>query len=89
MAGSPYRLEFSAKAARQFKALPPQVQKLLQPHLDGVAENIRSPRVTKLSEYETLFRCRAGEYRIFFEIQEAQRVILLVKVGHRREVYRK
>jgi mRNA interferase RelE/StbE len=89
MAELPYRLEFSAKAARQFKALPHQVQKLLQPHLDNLAENPRSPRVTKLSEYETLFRCRAGDYRIFFEIQEAQRVILVVKVGHRREVYRK
>jgi mRNA interferase RelE/StbE len=43
--------------------------------------------VTKLSEYETLYRCRAGDYRIFFEIQEAQRVILVVKVGHRREIY--
>ena len=89
MAELPYRLEFSAKAARQFKALPPQAQRFLQPHLDTLAENPRLPRVTKLSEYETLFRCRAGDYRIFFEIQEAQRVILLVKVGHRREVYRK
>lgn len=89
MAGLSYRLEFSAKAARQFKTLPPQVQKLLQPHLDILTENPRSPRVTKLSEYETLFRCRAGDYRIFFEIQEAQRVILVVKVGHRRDVYRK
>ena len=89
MAELPYRLEFSAKAARQFKALPPQVQRLLQPHLDTLAVNPRSPRVTKLSEYETLFRCRAGDYRIFFEIQEDERFILLVKVGHRREVYRK
>lgn len=89
MAGLSYRLEFSAKAARQFKAFPPQVQRFLRPHLDSLAENPRSPRVTKLSEYETLYRCRAGDYRIFFEIQETQRVILLVKVGHRREVYRK
>jgi mRNA interferase RelE/StbE len=85
----PYRLEFSAKAARQFKALPSQAQRSLQPHLDTLAENPRSPRVTKLSEYDTLFRCRAGDYRIFFEIQEVQQVILVVKVGHRREVYRK
>jgi mRNA interferase RelE/StbE len=89
MAELPYRLEFSAKAARQFKALPPQVQRLLQPHLNTLAENRRSSRVTKLSEFESLFRCRAGDYRIFCEIKEAQRVIFLVKVGHRREVYRK
>jgi hypothetical protein len=38
MAGSSYRLEFSAKAARQFKTLPLQVQKFLQPHLDALVE---------------------------------------------------
>jgi len=43
----------------------------------------------KLSEYESLYRLRAGDYRIFFEIQESDEVILVVKVGHRREVYRK
>ncbi len=84
-----YRLEFSAKAARQFKTLSPQVQKFLQPRLEALVENPRSPGVTKLSEYGNLHRLRAGDYRIFFEIQESPRVILVVKVGHRSEVYRK
>jgi len=89
MAGSSYRLEFSAKAARQFKTLPLQVQKLLQLHLDALTENPRSQGVTKLVEYESLYRLRAGNYRIFFEIQKSSGVILVVKVGHRREIYRK
>jgi mRNA interferase RelE/StbE len=87
----PYRLEFSAKAARQFKALPPQIQAFLTPRLDALLVNPHQPAVTKLSEkeFESLYRLRAGDYRIFFEIQEAGQVILVVKVGHRREVYRK
>jgi mRNA interferase RelE/StbE len=89
MTGLLYRLEFSAEAARQFKTLSPQVQKFLQPRLEALAQNPRSQGVTKLSEYENLYRFRAGDYRIFFEIQESLRVILVVKVGHRREVYRK
>lgn len=89
MAGAAYLLEFSAKAARQFKSLPPQVQKFLQPRLEGLTENPRPQAVTKLSEYESLYRLRAGNYRIFFEIQESDEVILIVKVAHRREVYRK
>jgi mRNA interferase RelE/StbE len=89
MAGSSYRLEFSAKAARQFKALPAQVQKFLQSRLETLAENPKPQAVTKLSEYESLYRLRAGDYRIFFEIQKSSGVILVVKVGHRREVYRK
>ena len=66
-----YRLEFSPKAARQFKALPKQVQAFLQPHLDALAENPRHPGITKLSkaEFESLYRLRSGDYRIFFEIQ--------------------
>jgi len=89
MAGSSYRLEFSAKAARQFKTLPLQVQKLLQPHLEALTENPRFQGVTKLVEYESLYRFRAGDHRIFFEIQKSSGVILVVKVGHRREIYRK
>ena len=89
MAGSPYRVEFSAKAARQFTSLPLKVQKFLKPRLEGLTENPRPQAVTKLSEYESLFRLRAGVYRIFFEVQESDEVILIVKVGHRREVYRK
>jgi len=89
MAELPFRLEFSAKAVRQFKAIPPQVQKFLQPHLEALRENPRSQKVTRLTEYESLYRLRAGDYRIFFEIQESSGIILVVKVGHRREVYRK
>jgi mRNA interferase RelE/StbE len=85
----PYRIEFSSKAARQFKSLAKQVTALLQPRLEALAENPHHPAVTKLSEYDSLYRLRAGDYRIFFEIQEENQVILIVKVGHRREVYRK
>jgi mRNA interferase RelE/StbE len=86
-----YRLEFSPKAARQFKSLSPQVRAFLQPRLEALAGNPLNPAVTKLSEsaYESLYRLRAGDYRVFFEIQEENQVILIVKVGHRREVYRK
>jgi mRNA interferase RelE/StbE len=89
MAGPPYRLEFSAKAARQFTSLPLKVRNFLQARLEALAENPHPQAVTKLSEYESLFRLRAGDYRIFFEIQESDEVILIVRVGHRRDVYRK
>lgn len=86
-----YHLEFSAKAARQLKGLPKQVQAALKPRLDALMENPHSLGVIKLSEaeYEALYRLRVGNYRIFFEIQEESQTILVVKVGHRREVYRK
>jgi len=85
----PYRLEFSAKAARQFKGLAHPVRAFLQPRLESLAVNPQHPAVTKLSEHESLYRLRAGDYRVFFEIQEENQVILIVKVGHRRDVYRK
>lgn len=85
----PYRIEFSPKAARQLKRLAKQVSAFLQPRLEALEEDPHHPAVTKLSEYDSLYRLRAGDYRIFFEIQEENQVILIVKVGHRREVYRK
>jgi mRNA interferase RelE/StbE len=84
-----YRLEFSPKAARQLKGLPKQVQVVLKPRLEALINNPHPPAVTKLSEFESLYRLRVGNYRVFFEIQAENETILVVKVGHRREVYRK
>jgi mRNA interferase RelE/StbE len=44
--------------------------------------------VTKLAGGENLYRVRVGDYRIIYQIQDKVLVVLVVKIGHRREVYR-
>ena len=43
----------------------------------------------KMSSSDTLYRLRVGDYRVIYEIRDDQLVIHVVKVGHRRNVYRR
>ena len=42
----------------------------------------------KLQGESELYRVRVGDYRIVYQIQDAVLVVLVVKIGHRREIYR-
>jgi mRNA interferase RelE/StbE len=83
-----YRIEFVKQAAKQFKALPTQEQQRLQYKIDALAIEPRPSGVVKLAGEEDLYRIRVGDYRIIYRIQDNQFLILVVKIGHRREVYR-
>ena len=50
--------------------------------------NPRPPGARKLRGESELWRVRVGDYRILYSIEEARLVVLVVKIGHRREVYR-
>jgi len=83
-----YRLEFSKPAVKQFKSLPLQEQKRLKPKIDALAKEPRPIGVVKLSGEENFYRIRVGNYRIIYAIEDDQLVVLVVKVGHRRDIYR-
>ena len=83
-----YRLEFTPGADRQFRKLPKQVQARLRPHLDALTYNPRPPGVEKLTGIKG-YRLRVGDYRILYEVRDEVLLVLVVRVGHRREVYRK
>ena len=53
-----------------------------------LAENPRPPRATKLVGHRNRWRVRAGDYRILYEIHDDVLTILVIRVAHRREVYR-
>jgi mRNA interferase RelE/StbE len=82
-----YRLEISANAASQFRKLTKVVQRQLAPHIDALAETPRPPGVKKLSD--DTYRIRVGEYRILYDITDQTLTVLVLTVGHRREVYRR
>lgn len=84
-----YTIEFSARAERLFRDLPRKIQVRLTPRIDALAEDPRPQGAEKLSGEEDLYRLRVGDYRIIYQIQERALLILVVGVGHRREVYRR
>jgi mRNA interferase RelE/StbE len=53
-----------------------------------LGENPRPNGSVKLAGPEPLYRIRVGDYRIIYEIRESELLILVVAIGHRREIYR-
>jgi mRNA interferase RelE/StbE len=51
-------------------------------------ESVPDPEVTKMKGNNPFHRIRVGDYRIVYEIDEEKSVILVLKIGHRKEVYR-
>ncbi|MBS9532896.1 type II toxin-antitoxin system RelE/ParE family toxin [Mycobacterium sp. M1] len=53
-----------------------------------LAENPRPPKALKMTGYRNRWRVRAGDYRILYEINDDVLTVLVIRVAHRREVYR-
>jgi len=83
-----YRIEFSPTAESQFKKLPKEVQIRLKHRIDILAENPFPRGVKKLSAQENFYRLRIGDYRIIYQVQGKALLILILKLGHRKNVYR-
>jgi mRNA interferase RelE/StbE len=83
-----YRIEFSPTAERQFKKLSKEVQIRLKHRIDILPENPFPRGVKKLSAEENIYRLRIGNYRIIYQVQGKALLILILKLGHRKNVYR-
>ena len=84
-----YRLEFAPAAERDLRALAEDVRRSLRPRIDALAENPRPHGVETLEGEKGLHRVRVGDYRIIYQIRDDALVVLVVRIGHRRDVYRK
>jgi len=83
-----YTVVLRPHAFRAMMKLPADVRRRLQPAIDALANTPRPAGVKKLSSTEDVYRIRVDDYRILYEIQDAVLRVLVIEVGHRREVYR-
>jgi len=82
-----FKLVFKKSVARDLRNIPKKDVARILKCFDSIAEDPRGPGCEKLSGQDR-FRVRQGIYRIVYEIQDDVLVVTVVKVGHRREVYR-
>jgi mRNA interferase RelE/StbE len=83
-----YSVSLAPAAVRQFRKLPILIQQRLKPHIDSLSVSQRPAETKKLEAEPNLYRIRVGDYRILYYIWDAEREVLVVKIAHRREVYR-
>jgi len=82
-----YRVVTSETAERQFNRLDRQVQKRIRDHIEALSENPRPHGVKKLKGYRDYWRIRVGDYRVIYTIQDDRLLVVVIRIGHRREVY--
>ena len=83
-----YRLLIKPSAARELEALPAKDRRRIVAKIEGLANNPRPPGSEELSGEEK-YRLRQGDYRILYSVEDARTTLTIVKIGHRREVYRR
>lgn len=82
-----YELVFRKSVAKDLRGIPKlDVKRILQ-RIRSLADDPRPTGCEKLSSLER-YRIRQGAYRIIYEIDDDRVVVVVVKVGHRREAYR-
>ena len=84
-----YSIEITPPAEKQIRKLPKQVQKQVVVRAMQLTENPRPPGAKKLQGVKALYRIRQGDWRILYTIDDHKLKILVVKVGHRRNVYQR
>ncbi|MEI6331146.1 MAG: type II toxin-antitoxin system RelE/ParE family toxin [Pseudanabaena sp. ELA645] len=82
-----YCIEFVKQSAKQLKYLPTEEQQKIKIKIDALADIPRPDGVVKLTGEDNLYRIRVGNYCIIYSIQDNQLLVLVLKIGHRRDVY--
>jgi len=85
----PYEIQFKSSAWKAFNKLEGEARGRIAEAVMSLAENPRPRKARKLSGKGDFYRIRAGDYRVIYEVRENALVVQIVKVGHRREVYKK
>ena len=82
-----YSLEIKRSAAKELAQLPPKDRGRVVARIQALADDPRPVGAEKLSGQDR-YRVRQGAYRILYEIEDQVLRIMVVKIGHRRDVYR-
>jgi len=83
-----YKVAILPSALRQLADLPRPDQKRVANKIDRLSTDRRPPGAKKLQSRRDLYRIRIGKYRVIYAVEDVRLTVLVVRVGHRRDVYR-
>ena len=83
-----YRLETTPAVERDLRALPAAILARLDARIRALADNPRPRGAERIRGRRGGLRLRVGDYRILYTVDDAQQMVIIGRVGHRRDVYR-
>lgn len=82
-----YHVKVLKRARKTLLSLPSQLQERLTKAINHLADDPRPSGCLRMTGVES-WRIRVGDYRIVYDIEDSELIVLVVAVGHRREIYR-
>ncbi len=89
MPGVTYTIEYKKSVEKELRKLPLAQLKSIVAKIHALATDPRPEGSVKLRGSSNLFRIRHADYRVIYHVQDKKLILLVIKVGHRREAYRK
>ena len=83
-----FELQISRRALKALAGIERRDQQRIRAVIELLAESPRPPACTALVGARNVYRIRVGDYRVVYEVHDDKLVVLVIAVGHRREVYR-
>jgi mRNA interferase RelE/StbE len=83
-----YRILFTPRAFRDLEALPDRDRERIAKRIDGLAKEPRPSGVQKLEGSDDVYGMRVGDYRVLYTILDRVVTVSIVRVAHRRDIYR-
>jgi len=83
-----YNVDLLPTAQRDYRKLPPE----LRPRISQALRTLKNPHLVsakKVRDSKDRWRIRVGDYRIIYKIDSSQRLVIVISIAHRREVYRR
>ncbi len=84
-----YTIEFRPSVLKTMKAFPKRDLVKIKKKIANLGADLPDPATTKMKGNNCFHKIRSGDYRIIYEIHNNTLVILIVKIGHRKDVYKK
>ncbi|MDO9109926.1 MAG: type II toxin-antitoxin system RelE/ParE family toxin [Desulfatirhabdiaceae bacterium] len=84
-----YSVEFRPAVLKSLEQFPKTELRKIKKKIDDLAEKLPDPATTKMKVNNSFHRFRVSVYRIVYKIHEDRLVILVVKIGHRKDIYKK
>jgi len=86
-----WTIEYIKSAQKAVKKIDPQIRKRIKKYLENRVATLEDPRQLGKSltgQLSELWRYRVGDHRVICEIQDEKLVVLVVRIGHRKKIYR-
>ena len=84
-----YAIRIKTSAVREFRKLGVQDQRRIKTRIDALAANPRPTGARAFVGIKNAYRIRIGDFRVVYRVVDSERVVHIILIGHRKDVYRK